>query len=98
MIFPLRIISRTPRKVFAKVISCLIIHTSVPCTEEEEKTRGFDFMASVYPVRWPGSWAGTRRGTIVLPDTEVNFVAVLFIIFDLDSTVLPHGTYLKELG
>lgn len=38
MIFPLRIISKTLRKVFAKVISYLIIHDSVPCTEREKET------------------------------------------------------------
>lgn len=66
--------------------------------EEEKENRGFDSMAFIYPVRWPGSWPGTRRGTTVLPDTEVNFVAVLIIIFDPVSKVLPYGTYLKELG
>lgn len=70
----------------------------MPYTEEEKENRGFDFMASIYPVKWPDSWPGTRRGTIVLSDTEMNFVAVLIIIFDLVSKVLPYGTYLKELG
>lgn len=45
-------------------------------------------MASSYLVRWLGSWAGTRKRTIVLPDIEVNFVAVCITTFDLDSKIL----------
>ena len=66
--------------------------------EEEKETRGFDFMASIYPGRWPDSPPGTRRRTTVLPDTEVNFVAVLIILSDPISKFLPYGTYSKELG
>lgn len=75
--------------MFAKAISYLIFPNSVPCTEEEKENRGFDFMVSIYPVRWPDSQPGTRRGTIVLPDTEVNFVAVLIIIFGPVSKFFP---------
>ena len=46
MTFPLRIISRILRKVFAKVMLYLIIHNSVQCTVEEKESL----------VRWPGSY------------------------------------------
>lgn len=98
MIFFLRIISRILRKVFVKVILCLIIYIFVLCIEEEEKIRGFDFMVFVYLVRWSGLWVGIRRGIIVLFDIEVNFVVVLFIIFDLDLIVFFYGIYFKEFG
>ena len=45
MTFPLRIINRILRKVFAKVMLYLVIHNSVQCTEEEKENL----------VRWPGS-------------------------------------------
>lgn len=86
--------------MFAKVISFLIIHNSVPCTEEERENRGCGFMVSIYLVWWPGSWAGTRKRTIVLPDIEVNFVAVLITNFDLDSKffLMELRTWLKASG